>query len=178
MGDQCSPAFAFMLFCAPEHVPLLPSLSFCRFIPEAVVQYQNYHINQITNVWAVDLMPPGSLYACLSFSVLTSVFQCIFFFRPICSYISICIENHLEQRWGICGFQKPIVTAGLFFFASKLHSTLISKSKIRSLLSVKHRLRNNRMVMKFKSVWTAYKSCSVAIHVDMQFKSLSLHGKT
>lgn len=30
------------------------SASVGRFIPEAVVQYQNYHINQSTNAWAAD----------------------------------------------------------------------------------------------------------------------------
>lgn len=52
MGDQCLPAFAFKLFCVPEHAPppLHSRSVFRRFMLEAVVQNQNYHINQNTNV--------------------------------------------------------------------------------------------------------------------------------
>lgn len=50
------------------------------FIPEAVVQNHNYHINHNTNVQAADLKPPGSLYACclcLCFNICLSM-PCLF----------------------------------------------------------------------------------------------------
>lgn len=139
--DQCVPVFAFMLFCVPEHVAPPP---FRRFIPEAVVQYQNYHINQSTNVWAADLMHlvlslPVCLSLCfqhLSFNASPGPF---FFFFPT---IPSCFKNGLEQKWTMCRFQKPKDTVGLTV-ASKSTPKLILKPKItqrtekRSFLLVK-----------------------------------------
>lgn len=123
--------FLHLLSCFSVFLNTSPSFSpsiFRRFIPEAVVQNQNYHINQNINVWAADLKPPGSLYPCVS--LFLSLLQHLSlnassFFQTIWSFYSI-----LYWIWfGNCRFHKP--TVGLFFFffsltASELFSKLMS----------------------------------------------------
>lgn len=163
--------FLHLLSCFSEswaHPP--PSLSvFRRFIPEAVVQYQNYHINQSTNVWAVDLMPAGfslCLFVSLCFNICLSMPHLSL--AHLFLWFHLVLKNDLEQKWGMYKFQKHAFTVGLLFFftVSELISKLISKPKIRDLLTVKDSW-NKKTVIESKFVWMAHKSCSVLIHVNI-----------
>lgn len=127
-----------------------------------------------------------SIPVCLS---LSSVFQCLIVFRPICFYCSI-----LFWKWfGNCRFHKHRFTEGLFLTAPQLISKLISKPKIRqktgksSLLPVKHRVwdfwninircnNNKKNVLRFKSgLHTDSVLCSPMWACSL--RNLSLHGK-
>lgn len=110
--SSCVCFHAFL--CSRTRPPLSRSI-FRRFIPEAVVQYQNYHINQSANARAADLKPPGSFCACLSLFLLHNIclsmphlFQThLFAFRLV-------LETFRNKNVFMWRFQKPTVNSSSF----------------------------------------------------------------
>lgn len=112
MGDQCLPAFAFKLFCVPEHAPPPPPFSFCLSQVYAGGGCSEPELSHQSKHKCMSCRPEAtwfSLSLFLSRSALTSVFQCLVFLGPFVPNIPSCIENDLEQKWGMCRFQKPTV---------------------------------------------------------------------
>lgn len=157
MGDQCVPAFAFMLFCVPEHAPSF-SLRLSQVYPGG-----GCSVPELSHQSKHKCMSHGpeatwfSLCLFVSFSASTSVFQCVFFFRAHLFPIFHLVLKTIWNKSGVCAdVKKPQleqVISFLFFTASQLISKLISKPKIRhktgtrSPLPVKHRLWNKRLLL-------------------------------